>query len=188
MSLNSDSRPGRGRSQDMWPKWMWVAVPILVVVVVAGLWWAIFSEPGPSSAKATSTPTLNPVGGPQATPQPTEYNTLLVATNTPTRPVLVENTFTPTPEAIETPTGEPTTGEPAGLAIGVTAKVTGTGSQGLNMRSGAGTANARVKTLPDGSVVEVIGGPKEANGYTWWQVRDQAGVTGWVVSRYLEQQ
>jgi hypothetical protein len=187
MSLNSDSRPGRGRSQDMWPKWMWVAVHILVVVVVAGLWWAIFSEP--TSPSTRSTPTLTPnVIGTHGTPQPTLFNTLPLVTSTPTRPTLVESTFTPTPESIVTPTGEPTTSAPTGLAIGVKAKVVGTGGQGVNLRSAAGTGNARVKTLPDGTIVEVIGGPKDANDFTWWQVRDAAGVTGWVVSKYLEQQ
>jgi hypothetical protein len=186
MSLNSDSRPGRGRSQDMWPKWMWVAVPILVVVVVAGLWWAIFSDTTSPNSRTTPTPTLNVIGSP-GTPQPTLFNTLPLVTSTPTRPSLVE-TFTPTPESVVTPTGEPTASEPVGLAIGVSAKVVGTGGQGVNLRSAAGTGNARVKTLPDGTVVEVIGGPKDANDFTWWQVRDAAGVTGWAVSRYLEVQ
>jgi uncharacterized protein YgiM (DUF1202 family) len=56
------------------------------------------------------------------------------------------------------------------------------------MRAGAGTGHARVKTLPEGTVVEVIGGPKEANSYTWWQVRDDGGTSGWVVSKFLVQQ
>ncbi len=37
MSLNSNPRPSRSRStQEMWPRWMWVAVPALVVVVGLG--------------------------------------------------------------------------------------------------------------------------------------------------------
>lgn len=184
MSLNSDSRPGRGRSEDLWPKWMWVAVPILLVVVIAGLWWAIFSNPKTPSTP-TPTPTVNLVE-PQDTAQPTAFNTLPLVTSTPTRPVLIEQTATPAQE-VATPTAE-VTAAPTGLAVGDKAKVTGTGGQGVNMRSGAGTSNARVKTLGDNSVVEIIGGPTEANDFTWWQVRDSAGVSGWVVSRYLTKQ
>jgi len=56
------------------------------------------------------------------------------------------------------------------------------------MRSGAGTGHARVKTLRDGAILKVIGGSKEANGYTWWEVRDEAGTTGWVASEWLAKQ
>jgi hypothetical protein len=163
---------------------MWVAVPILLVVVIAGLWWAIFSNPKTPNTP-TPTPTVNLVE-PQYTAQPTAFNTLPLLTNTPTRPVLIEQTATPGQD-VATPAAGATVA-PAGLAIGDTAKVTGTGGQGVNMRSGAGTSNARVKTLADGSTVEIIGGPTEANDFTWWQVRDSAGVSGWVVSRYLDKQ
>ena len=185
MSLNSEQRPSRGRSEDMWPKWMWIAVPILLVVVIAGLWWAIFSESNTPTKPATATPTLNLVG-PQDTPQPTAFNTLPLVTSTPTLPVLIDTTPTLS-DAVATPTGEPTI-NPTELAVGDTAKVTGTGGQCVNMRSNAGTSSARVKTLGDGAVVEVIGGPTEANDFTWWQVRDSAGISGWVVSRYLVKQ
>jgi hypothetical protein len=37
-------------------------------------------------------------------------------------------------------------------------------------------------------VVEILDGPKEADDYTWWQVRDEAGITGWVAGEYLEVQ
>ncbi len=90
-------------------------------------------------------------------------------------------------EGVTTPTAEASTGDASGLGVGVKAKVTGTGGSGLNMRAGAGTGHARVKTLGDNTVVEIIGGPKEANGFTWWQVRDETGTTGWVASKYLTQ-
>ena len=74
----------------------------------------------------------------------------------------------------------------AALVVGSKAKVVGTGGSGLNVRSAAGTGQARIKTLPDGTLVEVIGGPTEADGFTWWQIRDEAGVTGWVASKFLQ--
>jgi uncharacterized protein YraI len=81
--------------------------------------------------------------------------------------------------------GAEPTAEEKEISVGAQAKVSGTGNVGLNMRSGAGTAHTRVKTLPEGTTVELIGGPKEANGYTWWEVRDEAGKTGWVVAKFL---
>lgn len=188
MSHDSNQRPNRsGSNQDLWPKWMWIAVPVLVVVVVAGLWWAIFSPSEPSAVVPTPTATVNIIQN-QPTQAPTAQQTLTSEDTTPTRQVLPElPTFTPTAVAVTTPTGEPTQAPPAEMVVGAKVSVTGTNGAGLNMRSGAGTANARVKTLSDGTEVEIIGGPKDANGYTWWQIRDSAGTTGWVASQFLMQ-
>lgn len=186
MSLDSNHRaPHRGRaSQDLWPKWMWIAVPVLVVVVVAGLWWAIFSPSEAATAAPTPTPTMRIIRE-QPTQAPTLQGTLPPLDPTTTRPVLPLPTFTSAPQAVSTPTSSTQIETAASLTIGSQAKVVGTGGSGLNVRSSAGTGNARIKTLPDGTVVEVIGGPKEADGFTWWQIRDQAGVTGWVASKFL---
>lgn len=179
----------RGSSQDLWPKWMWIAVPVLVVVVVAGLWWIINPSPKPP-ATATPTPTARPLKI-QPTQGLTPVNTLpapaAVVTATQSVPIILP-TFTPTAALIVTPTAPaapPTPVAAASLAVGGKVTVKGTGGSGLNMRSGAGSAQPRVKTLAEGSVLEVIGGPKEANGFTWWQVRDAAGTSGWVASQFL---
>jgi len=185
VSLDSSNRPpSRRRSkQDLWPKWMWIAVPVLVVVVVAGLWWAIFSPPKSASVTPTPSPTAVIIRT-QPTQASTVPSTLAPPEPTATRPLLPLPSFTPTAGAVMTPAAA-VTAETAGLKIGDKPKVTGTGGIGLNMRAGAGTGHARVKTLREGSVVEVISGPKEADGFTWWQVRDQAGVAGWVASKFL---
>jgi len=191
MSLDSGKRLPTRSAQDLWPKWMWVAVPVLVVVVVAGLWWAIFSEGEP---KVTPTPSPTPkVVRPPVTQAPTQYATLAPEGTpageqpTATRADVIMVTHTPTRLTVLTPSAEATVVQ-TGLAIGSKAKVTGTGGSGLNMRAGAGTGHARVKTLADGTVVEIIGGPKDANSYTWWQVKDESGTTGWVVSKFLVSQ
>jgi len=188
MAIDSNPRPSRGGPrQDMWPKWMWIAVPVLVVVVVAGLWWAIFSPPATPSKTPVPTATMAVLPS-QPTQEPTKFNTLPAQPeSTATRQILPLSTFTPTPEQVATPDGEVGSESTEGLVIGATAKISGTGGVGLNMRSGAGTSHARVKTIPEGSTVEIIGGPTDANGYTWWQVRDAAGITGWVVSKYMTQ-
>lgn len=57
-------------------------------------------------------------------------------------------------------------------------------STAVNMRSGAGTNYGIIATLPTNTNGTVIGGPRTASGYTWWQVRVSAG-TGWVVEDYI---
>ena len=189
MSLDSSNRPSRNSSgQDLWPKWMWIAVPVLVVVVVAGLWWALLSPPEQTTPKATATPTQRPIVQ-DPTAGPTEVSTLVaLPEGTPGTLPTTPLTFTPTTVApVVTPSAQAV--EAAGseeLAMGAKAVVTA--GAGLNMRSGAGTGHSRVKTLGKGVVLEIVGGPQEADGYTWWQVRDDAGTTGWVVSEFINAQ
>lgn len=187
MSFDSSNKPGRSRSsQEVWPKWMWVAAPVLVVFVVAGLWWAIFSPVGPALPTPAPTPTARVIEPP--TKAPTTLPTLNPAT--PAATVALLPTLpkpTPTAGAAVTITVAANPVAPA-LAIGSKAVVAATGMSGLNVRSGAGTGFPKSKTLPDGAVLEIIGGPKEADGFTWYQVRDQAGATGWAAANYMKVQ
>jgi len=169
-------------TQDLWPKWMWVAVPVLVVVVVAGLWWAIFSGEPDIEVTPTATSTMA-VSGTQPTQEPTMVNTLPpvfpTSTEAPTLPTVQE----PTASVVETPSVQPTV--QGGLAIGDNVKVTDT-SGVLNMREGAGTGFRVIGTLNEGTVVEIVGGPQQADGYIWWQVRTDAGTVGWAAGKWLK--
>ncbi len=71
---------------------------------------------------------------------------------------------------------------PAELAIGGTASVT---ESGLNLRASASTASDVVTTLTAGQQVSVVGGPQDADGYTWWQISLPSGEQGWVVGDFL---
>jgi uncharacterized protein YgiM (DUF1202 family) len=169
---------------------MWIAIPVLVVVVVVAFWWALFADTDKGSTSPTPTPTMKVIR--PATTVATVDATADAQVATPTLEVLVTPvlpTATAAPQATETPAASPTEATSSdGLAIGVSAKVVGTGGVGLNVRAGAGTGHARIKTLAEGSVVEVIGGPTDANGFTWWQMRDEAGATGWAASKFLQKQ
>ncbi len=66
------------------------------------------------------------------------------------------------------------------FAIGDTARVT----EGVNMRTGAGTGNGVITVLQPGTTGKVIEGPRSANGYTWWRLQTSAG-TGWVVQDWI---
>lgn len=182
---DSNKRTGRKRSsRDVWPLWMWFAVPTLVIVIVAALWWAVFSPSEPLRQVPTPTPTSRAISGP-ATPGPTLSTTLGAPTVTPTV-VFLPTLAAPTPTAGQplTPTVEVTPAPT--FSIGDKVVVAGTGNAGLNVRAGAGTGHPRIKTLPDGAVLEIIGGPKDADGYTWYQVRDETGTTGWAVNTYMK--
>lgn len=54
----------------------------------------------------------------------------------------------------------------------------------LNLRSGASTGYGVIATLPPGATGTVTGGPKTANGYTWWQLQTSRG-TGWAAENWL---
>jgi hypothetical protein len=52
----------------------------------------------------------------------------------------------------------------------------------LNLRSSATTSAGVVSELPDGTRMIVIGGPVEADGFRWWELRGVAA-TGWAVEK-----
>ena len=158
-------KSGKDKGTDLRPSWMWLAVPLLIIGAVIGVWWGIGSSPStPEVAASTATPTriMRPV-----------------ATATPTAVVLVR-----TPTKAPSPTLTPTV--LARIAPGAKVKVVGTEGAGLNMRVAAGTNEDLVKTVSDGDVLTILAGPKEADGYDWWQASTDSGDVGWVADKWLE--
>ncbi len=91
-------------------------------------------------------------------------------------------TPTPTPVVSPTPEATPTpTPTPEGIYVGGRAEVVS--QVRVNMRKSPGYRNKPkddvIVAVPPGSVVEVIGGPKEKDNLRWWQVRWQ-GKEGWM--------
>ncbi len=72
-------------------------------------------------------------------------------------------------------------GAPWPLEKGAKVVVAGTGSC-LNVRVAAGTGEAAVDCLADGTEVTLAEGPVEADGFQWWRVEDRSG---WVAGDYL---
>ncbi|MGC8913316.1 MAG: glucosaminidase domain-containing protein [Thermoplasmata archaeon] len=56
----------------------------------------------------------------------------------------------------------------------------------LNVRNGPGLSYRIIKTEPSGTTGKVVGGPVDADGYTWWRIQYSDGVTGWSVENWLE--
>ncbi|WP_132057489.1 glycosyl hydrolase family 18 protein [Halorussus amylolyticus] len=58
----------------------------------------------------------------------------------------------------------------------------------LWVRDGPGTSNEHIDTAPEGTGGTVLDGPVESDGYTWWRVDYDDGVsTGWSAGEYLDQ-
>jgi hypothetical protein len=81
-------------------------------------------------------------------------------------------------------TSAPTSAPPA--AQGAQFRVTGTETEGLFLRADADQNSTVLMTLPEGTVVTVIGEDKSGPNYTWKHVRAPDGTEGWAASDYLQ--
>jgi hypothetical protein len=160
----------KDRFPRVWLLFMGILSVILVVGVVALAFLALF-RPAPPP---TSVPSLRPGSG-----QVPEGEAEAEATPTP---VMAQNTPVPLPS---TPTPVPAV--PGEIAIGIYVQVSDTGGTDLSFRADPGTNYVRLKIVAEGSVLKVLDGPVEADGYVWWQLQDVSdGVVGWAVANYLE--
>ncbi len=91
-------------------------------------------------------------------------------------------TATPTP-----PVSPPSSGGPA-MRIGDYAEVTGTGGEGLRLRSAPGM-NASINLLAfDNEVFQIRQGPQDSDGHTWYELvsPSDASRSGWAVADFLQ--
>lgn len=75
---------------------------------------------------------------------------------------------------------------PESMGIGKTVMVESDES-GLNVRSGAGIQNQRLFVADDGEVFTIVGGPTQADGFTWWEIESPTDPSrrGWGASVFL---
>jgi hypothetical protein len=167
----------KDRFPRVWLLSMGILSVILVVGVVALAFLAVFRS------TPTPTPVLSPTEGPvlpslTSVPLP-EGET--EAEDTPS-PMMVQGTSIP-------PSSPPTAvpAMPVEIAIGIYVQVSDTGGSDLSFRAGPSTNRARLKIVAEGSVLKVLDGPVEADGYVWWQLQNVSdGMVGWAVADYLE--
>jgi SH3-like domain-containing protein len=76
--------------------------------------------------------------------------------------------------------------EPEVPAQPVVYVVAAVGELGLNLRESPSTASAVLGSLYEGTVVDVVAGPREAEGREWLQVRT-GSLTGWVIADAITQ-
>jgi uncharacterized hydrophobic protein (TIGR00271 family) len=126
-----------------------------------------------------ATSTLTPSPTPTRTPVPTSSPTA-TSTATPTSTATATSTPTATLTAVPTETPSPTP-----TLTPVLVRVGGTGGLGVWMYRNPGLAGSKIRALPDGTKMTVVGGPVEADGYAWIQVIDPRGYVGWIPDLYL---
>jgi hypothetical protein len=120
-----------------------------------------------------------------APPSPNLAGMLAVVTSLPAP------SSTPEPEATRTydpyaPTPTPTVG-PGEIAPGAYVQISGTQGEGLRIRSNPGLDGEQLFLGFDTEVYTVVAGPREVDGYLWYQlaaINDQTRV-GWAASNYL---
>ncbi|MEZ4542080.1 MAG: SH3 domain-containing protein [Chloroflexota bacterium] len=107
-------------------------------------------------------------------------------------PVIIQPTAQPqevvaTPaapvEEVGTPGFQPSAIERTEIGVGAQVRVTTAGNN-LNGRSQPGIASELVVSFPNGATLEVLDGPRTADGYTWWLVSGEAG-EGWSAGDFL---
>jgi len=162
------------------------AVPIVVLlaVVILGIMLVRGRSQGASpEATATLLPTARPTTLVAAVR--TTEATATAAPVTPTTAPTTEPTqaATDAPAEPEEPTPTPTPSDE--LVAGAVAVVSDTAGRGLNMRADASVNAIALKVLQEGAEVTIIGGPTDADGFTWLQVRDAAEAEGWVAADWL---
>ncbi len=139
--------------------------PVIAGLAAAGailLAFVLLARLGPSGF--VFVPTLTPTATATVTPSPVPSPTA-----PPTASATMAPSLTPTPPATPTPTPLP-----------VVAIVWHTDGQGALLRSAP--AGEVVGSLEEGSFIEVLGEPRDANGRMWVLVRDAQGHEGWLAA------
>ena len=98
-------------------------------------------------------------------------------------PVIVMPTVAVPPNVTVVPTPAP----PGEMGIGAYVQISGTGGDGLRLRSGPGKSNPPLFLGAESEVFLVKDGPKDADGFTWWYLAApyDDNRKGWAVENYL---
>jgi hypothetical protein len=146
-------------------------ISLVIVVIACGVAAKFINDNRPALSNLAIAPTATFAF---ITPTPTEFVP-------PTATPYVAPTDTPPPAP---PAEAGTSNEP--ISVGAQVKIVDTGPNGLNFRREPSRNAEKLRTLPEGNVYEVIGGPQNADGLVWWQLKDPAdGTTGWGAADYM---
>jgi hypothetical protein len=132
--------------------------------LTVGILWVFRPEPVPLAA---STAILNIINAATATPVPP----------------------TATPTSVPSPTADiPPSPAEGTLSIGAFVQISGTGGEGLRIRSEASLQGTVQALGIESEVFQISDGPREADGYTWWYLTApyEEGRNGWAVANYLQ--
>jgi hypothetical protein len=156
---------GRPKVLSMFGVWLWPALAVAGVLILLVGSALLFGKQAPTQR-----------------PNVTGQATMGVPEPTPT------GVGDPTPTANIPPTAVAPSAPPDQIAVGGWAQVANTRT-GLRVRSEPSSGGRRLTVVPDGTKLRVVGGPVQANGYTWWQVEgfDQRNPSarGWCAGEFL---
>ena len=136
----------------------WKFVLAAIAIVLAGVVLFVLSQ--------SNAPKPLPAAAPEPQPQ-------IVLTPLPEQP-----TVTPEP-LTSTLSLTPTT------PLNVRLRVQGTGALGLFLRPEPNVNTTPIKTLPEGTIVTVVGEDSVQPDRVWKRVRDPEGAEGWAAADYL---
>jgi len=138
------------------------ALGLACLLTVVTLGWFGLSSPPPGTDPGFAPAYLTVIPAPTSTPIVTATATPGPLSGTPTVPVGV-------------------------IAVGVYVQISGTGGDGLRLRSAPGLTGEQLFLGDEAEVFLVRDGPTEANGYTWWYLvapYDEARA-GWAAANFL---
>jgi hypothetical protein len=102
--------------------------------------------------------------------------------------VSTDTPIMPTSTPAETLSSEfPPSPQPGELAVGNSVQISGTGGDGLRLRSSPGLEGEVLFLAYEGEVFQVLDGPQEVDGYIWWYLSApyDEKVKGWAVSNFV---
>ncbi len=161
------------------PIWSILLMLLLVALLVAGI-ALLFTSAGANRRVSVSEPRilLTPLTVSGGVPQPGNPAGTLLATAT-IPPEFDSGVNNPPAFALQGPTLPPPQISPTPdvIEVGKTVRAT----TGVRVRQAAGTDQTVLFISNEGELFSVIGGPRDASGLTWWQVRavDSANRAGW---------
>ena len=166
-------KPQARRRRVILPPWALLAILVaLVILVCASLVLIIRAIRGGGEEELpTPLPTVT-----AAAPAPATATVTLL---TPTSAITPTNTVVLPIESPE-PTQPPTEIGPGALVI-----VEGTVGAGLNLREQPTTYARVAGNAPEGTVLTVLEGPRDADDYVWWRLRAPDGAEGWGAANWL---
>lgn len=188
-------RPASYQTEDRyWTDYLRIALPIAGLLLLLSVFWYWASSFIGDDNNGTQTPVVavNVTPEDQATQTPTLADAIQL---TPQLPTATTEAAAPT-QAPAQPTQAPV--EPTQAPVEPTqAPDTAAFAEGdlvivndndVNMRSEPSTSGEIVDTMVQGTELRIVSStPTEAEGYTWWNVSDDAlGVTGWIAGDFIE--
>jgi hypothetical protein len=165
-------QPHARRRKVSLPPWALLAIlAAIIIVLCVGLVLIVGALRDGDNGEATP---------PQPTATPTARQTAVIPR--PTTPTAVTSPTATVVLPIEG-TAEPT--PITEIGPGATVVVKGTGGTGLNLREQPTTYARVVESYDEGAELTVLDGPREADGYVWWQLRAADGKEGWGAANWL---